>query len=136
MESATSPSKKNDNIPSPRESNGPVSSYRVPPYLTPKLVPLQLVILAIYPITVLLGVISNHPAESYFARKDNLINVLFLKLAWAWTSLAFFLHLIRVPQKIGPSTRYVIATVWWYLVTQWCFGPPIMDKVSRSKKSG
>ena len=48
---------------------------------------------------------------------------------WAWTSIAFFLHVARVPQKIGPVARYVSATIWWILVTQWCFGAPIMDKV-------
>jgi hypothetical protein len=96
---------------------------------TPGLVHLELVILAVYPLTVLLGIISNHPPESYFAQKSNLINLFFLKFGWAWTTIAFILHLSRLPQKVAPSVRYAAATIWWYLVTQWCFGPPIMDKV-------
>ena len=99
------------------------------PLLIPKLVPIQVLIFACYPLTVFLGILSNHPRESYFSRKDNFINVLFLKSSWGWTSLAFFAHLIGVPQKVGPLVRYGVATIWWYLVTQWCFGPPIMDKV-------
>jgi hypothetical protein len=73
--------------------------------------------------------VSNRPPESYFARKDNFVNVYFLKFGWLWTSLAFFAHTSQVTNVIGPFVRYVVATIWWYLVTQWCFGPPIMDKV-------
>jgi hypothetical protein len=97
--------------------------------VTPNLVPVQLIILALYPITVLLGILSNHPPESYFARKDNLINVFFLKFSWGWTSLAFLALLPHVPEKTRSLARFSVATIWWYLVTQWCFGPPIMDKV-------
>jgi Inositol phospholipid synthesis and fat-storage-inducing TM len=96
---------------------------------TPGLVHLELAILAVYPLTVLLGIISNHPPESYFAKKTNLINLFFLKFGWAWTTIAFIPHLSRLPQKVAPSVRYAAATIWWYVVTQWCFGPPIMDKV-------
>lgn len=135
MESTISASKKEpDNTQSAQKPNGSASSHRAPTSLAPRFVPVQLVIFALYPITVLLGIISNHPTESYFARKNNLVNVLFLKAAWAWTSLAFLLHVVRVPQKIGPLARYMTATVWWYLVTQWCFGPPIMDKVYLSNQ--
>jgi hypothetical protein len=100
-----------------------------PSIFAPGLVQLELVILVVYPLTVLLGIISNHPPESYFAKKSNLINLFFLKFGWAWTTIAFIPHLSRLPQKVAPSVRYAAATIWWYLVTQWCFGPPIMDKV-------
>jgi Inositol phospholipid synthesis and fat-storage-inducing TM len=118
-----------NDIPTSPKSNRTVPSKHTTPSLTPKLVHIQIIIFTVYPITVLLGILSNHPRESYFARKDNFLNVLFLKVAWAWTSLAFFSHIARVPQKVGPLARYGVATIWWYLVTQWCFGPPIMDKV-------
>ena len=95
----------------------------------PTLVQTELIILAAYPLTVLLGSISNHPADSYFALKRNFINVFFLKFAWAWTTVAFIPHLMILQKKVAPLTRYAVATIWWYLVTQWCFGPPIMDKV-------
>jgi len=118
-----------NDMPTSPKANGAASPKQTSPFLTPKLVPIHIIIFIIYPITVVLGILSNHPRESYFARKDNFINVLFLKSAWAWTSLAFFSHIARVPQKVGPWARYGVATIWWYLVTQWCFGPPIMDKV-------
>jgi len=113
------------------KQNGSISTKSATPSLTPQFVPLQIAIFALYPLTVVLGIISNHPPESYFARKDNLINLLFLKFAWLWTSIAFFTLLPFSPKKIGPTARYGVATIWWYLVTQWCFGPPIMDKVFR-----
>jgi Inositol phospholipid synthesis and fat-storage-inducing TM len=133
MEPTTSP----PNLP----SNGNISTAKAPtasqpsvsrtPSLSPRLSTLEIAILACYPVTMLLGIISNHPKDSYFARKDNFINVFFLKYSWAWTSLVFFWHLSRVPNKVRPIARYATATIWWYLVSQWCFGPPIMDKVSK-----
>jgi hypothetical protein len=129
---ASSPSMRTtDMIASTSKPNGTTPSKPATPSLTPKLIPIPVMLFAVYPITVLLGILSNQPPESYFSRKDNLINVLFLKSAWLWTSFAFFSHIARVPQKIGPVARYGVATIWWYLVTQWCFGPPIMDKVFR-----
>ena len=121
---------QSDDFAMTHKANGSVMPTPIGPFLTPKLAPVQIIIFAIYPFTILLGTLSNHPTESYFSRKDNIINILFLKLAWGWTTIAFFMHLARLPQKTRPLVRYVIATVWWYLVTQWCFGAPIMDKVS------
>ena len=134
MQSATSPSAGiYQNLPPSSKENGTLHNTSTNATLTPRVEPAQMAILAVYPFTVFLGFLSNHPPESYFARKNNFINILFLKFAWAWTSLAFFAHVARVPQKVGPSTRYAVATIWWYLVTQWCFGPPIMDKVVLTK---
>lgn len=118
-----------NNASSASKENGSLPKTTTNPTLTPNYDTARLAVLAVYPFTMFLGFLSNHPPDSYFARKDNLINVLFLKFAWAWTSLAFFAHVARIPQKMGPTARYAVATVWWYLVTQWCFGPPIMDKV-------
>lgn len=130
MQSTTSPSSGTaKNTSSASKENGFLPQTTTNPTLTPSFEPVRLALLALYPFTVFLGFLSNHPPDSYFARKDNFINVLFLKFAWGWTSLAFIAHATRVPQKIGPTARYAVATIWWYLVTQWCFGPPIMDKV-------
>ena len=115
----------------PYNTNGFLHPTSPPASLTPRLLPIQIIILAIYPITVVLGLVSNHPQDSYFARKDNLINVYLLKFAWFWATIAFFVHVVRVPKKLGPLVRYLAATIVWYLVTQWCFGPPIMDKLFR-----
>src|SRR5579859_4018796 len=113
----------------PPESNSSVQTPAQTTSITPTLVPVQLAILAIYPITVFLGILSNHPTNSYFAQKHNVINVLFLKMSWGWTTLAYLALVSHVPQKVNSLARYTVASIWWYLVTQWCFGPPIMDKV-------
>lgn len=132
MESTTTSSTSDANGTTVQKPNGNIIKPHkdTAPSLFPKLDSVQLVILTVYPITVLLGVLSNHPADSYFSRKDNFINIYFLKFGWLWTSVAFFAHIASVPQTVGPFVRYITATVWWYLVTQWCFGPPIMDKVA------
>ena len=130
MDTATRPSPriKDD---ATEKTNGipPTTTRAQTASLKPNLVPFQLAILALYPITVLLGILSNHPPESYFARKDNFVNVVFLKFSWGWTSLAFLALLPHVHEKARSLARYSVAAIWWYLVTQWCFGPPIMDKV-------
>ena len=125
------PNKTYAPVSSSQHTNGSLHSKAPPASLTPRLPLTQIAIVATYPITVLLGLVSNHPPDSYFARRDNFINVYFLKFAWFWTSIAFFAHVVRVPRKVAPLVRYLAATVVWYLVTQWCFGPPIMDKVFR-----
>ncbi len=73
-------------------------------------------------------------APSYFARKDNLLNVLFVKKGWAWISGVFVLFLVTHPalistrKKIEAATRWALVTAWWILITQWCFGPAIIDR--------
>src|SRR5579859_615104 len=119
MDSTTPDPLTQDGVPpSTQKPNGTIHSPSTRTTFTPKLLPIQLIILAVYPVTVLLGMISNHPPDSYFAQKDNFINVVFLKMGWAWTSIAFFLHLSRIPRKVAPLGRYVVATIWWILVTQ------------------
>ncbi|PGH17364.1 hypothetical protein AJ79_01248 [Helicocarpus griseus UAMH5409] len=122
--------------------------------------------LALYPLTLLLGsfysLISptarppTDPSSSsstvaptssttpvnYFARKGNIFNVYFVKVGWAWTTLAFISLLISQPafnnstlspnarlRRVGQALlRYVFVTVTWWLTTQWFFGPGIIDR--------
>ncbi|KAL4810693.1 inositol phospholipid synthesis and fat-storage-inducing TM-domain-containing protein [Aspergillus unguis] len=112
--------------------------------------------LAIYPATLLLGSLfsvlsptarqpppdpvsaeSGSPAApiNYFARKDNIFNVFFVKIGWLWFTLAFALIILAYPFSSNRGTkqaqagaRYALATVVWYLTTQWFFGPPIIDR--------
>ena len=86
---------------------------------------------------------QSHPAElapSYFAQKKNLFNVFFVKKGWFWTTLAYAMFLLMHP-SIGPSrslvltprrvqglVRYGITTFWWAVVTQWFFGPALIDR--------
>ncbi|RYP37667.1 hypothetical protein DL767_002840 [Monosporascus sp. MG133] len=79
---------------------------------------------------------QDHTAPSYFARKDNLLNVLFVKRGWAWVTAAFvafalFGHpalLASTRRRIHAVTRWALITACWVLVTQWCFGPPLIDR--------
>ncbi|KAK4238969.1 pectate lyase superfamily protein-domain-containing protein [Achaetomium macrosporum] len=78
-------------------------------------------------------------APSYFARKDNWLNVLFVKRGWAWISGAFFVFLGTHPafrgangwnlKRVGGAMiRWGLVTAWWVFVTQWFFGPAIIDR--------
>ena len=85
---------------------------------------------------------QSHPpdrAPSYFALKRNLVNLYFVKINWLWISLAFltflFFHRINgppgpvlTPRKLRGALRYLAATAWWFLVTQWFFGPALIDR--------
>ncbi|KAI5853473.1 inositol phospholipid synthesis and fat-storage-inducing TM-domain-containing protein [Tricharina praecox] len=90
----------------------------------------------IYPATLALAsafyLLSPSPSanESYFSHKGNLINVVFVKFGWFWTTAVFLLHLSRLRSSSKPKAllRWVLATVWWISVTQWFFGPPLMDR--------
>jgi len=78
---------------------------------------------------------------NYFARKDNIFNIYFVKIGWAWTTLAFvsllFTHQaythspveLRVKRTIQALLRYAVVTCAWVLTTQWFFGPAIIDRM-------
>ena len=80
-------------------------------------------------------------APSYFARKDNLVNIYFVKRGWAWVTLAFaLLHAYQhtlssssssrsSPRRLfHAAARYAAATAVWIFVTQWAFGPALVDR--------
>lgn len=82
-------------------------------------------------------------APSYFAKKSNVFNVYFVKIGWLWITLAFFL-LILSHSSLGPplqarltkrriqaTLRYLCITATWFAVTQWFFGPAIIDRSFR-----
>lgn len=72
---------------------------------------------------------------NYYNNKGNVFNQFFVKQGWAWTTLVIVLFYalqkpaVRPKPLIWALARYAVATVWWILFTQWCFGLPIMDKV-------
>ncbi|KAI9785170.1 MAG: hypothetical protein M1839_000808 [Geoglossum umbratile] len=82
----------------------------------------------------------SHLAPSYFAQKRNLFNTLFVKIGWFWTSLAFLVFVfshpsmgspvasILAPRRVRAMCRWLLVTGWWIAVTQWFFGPPLMDR--------
>ncbi|KAI8871439.1 hypothetical protein GQ42DRAFT_162011 [Ramicandelaber brevisporus] len=80
----------------------------------------------------------------YFANKNNVLNTMFVKMAWMWTTVAILPYATIVLSRVADSTqsisynirkvrnialRWVAATAYWYLMTQWCFGPPIFDRI-------
>lgn len=73
-------------------------------------------------------------APSYFARKDNLLNTLFVKRGWAWFTLAFALWIALHPAlrsqraRARAAARWGVVTAFWFVTTQWCFGPPLIDR--------
>ncbi|KAF2647168.1 hypothetical protein K491DRAFT_699805 [Lophiostoma macrostomum CBS 122681] len=118
---------------------------------------LEFLLISIYPATLLLGSIfstlspasrsapysaasQSHPPEfapSYFAHKRNVFNVYFVKVGWFWTTLAFTVFWSFNPgfgrswfskRRIQAAGRYAGVTLWWVFVTQWFFGPPLIDR--------
>ncbi len=138
----------------------PRARLRNPPYLP---TPTEALVLASYPALLIFGAVyslanpetragqydihaqsfvqdGSSPgavAPSYFARKDNLLNVVFVKRGWAWITGAFVLFLLTHPalaparMKAQAGVRWALVTASWILVTQWCFGPPIIDRSFR-----
>ena len=89
---------------------------------------------------------QSHPpdlAPSYFAHKSNIFNLYFVKVSWAWITLAFFIFLfnhpltgprnalVLTPRRLRALLRYSLATTWWVAITQWFFGPAIIDRTFR-----
>ncbi|KAM0803362.1 inositol phospholipid synthesis and fat-storage-inducing TM-domain-containing protein [Usnea florida] len=166
--SSSTPIKRNGTAPKPSTTTTPTTTTTTttpaqPPTnrLTALLpTPLETLLLTTYPTTLLLGSLfslldptarrapyspltQSHPpafAPSYFARKDNIFNVFFVKIAWFWISVAFFvfwgLHgsmggdvgLVLTPRRLRAAVRWALVTGWWGAVTQWFFGPGLVDR--------
>lgn len=137
----------------PITSQKTTTTARNTPYLP---TPTELVLLAGYPFLLLFGAVFSflspqtraapydalrHAhiqdpalAPSYFARKDNVVNVFFVKRGWFWITLAFFTFVLTHPafetgaRKARASVRWAVVTTWWVFVTQWFFGPAIIDR--------
>ncbi|KAL8369957.1 hypothetical protein RB595_000354 [Gaeumannomyces hyphopodioides] len=154
---------------SPPSSSSSSAQQRNPPHLP---TPAEAAVLALYPALLVFGSVfalvspqvraaaydagaqslRAADAPSYFARKDNLVNVLFVKRGWAWVSAAFAAFVLTHPHHTTNTTgrggrqqsqqqhvlgssrrlrailRWALVTGWWVLVTQWCFGPPLIDR--------
>ncbi|GMM37808.1 Scs3 protein [Saccharomycopsis crataegensis] len=126
----------------------------------------ELVVLCIYPTIMMVGQVmhlvrtlflSGNELENdwllhknYFTQKRNIINVIFVKQGWGWTSAVYFYLIgswvllkisplspksadgkscIPVRKVSGSILRYLMATLWWVFFTQWFFGRPLMDRV-------
>jgi hypothetical protein len=115
---------------------------------------LEAALLILYPSTLILGSLfalidpttrnapysiltqSHDPAfaPSYFAKKGNLFNTVFVKRGWFWITASYLLFLFTHPSTSGSArrvqglARWALVTVWWVFVTQWFFGPAIIDR--------
>jgi hypothetical protein len=73
-------------------------------------------------------------APSYFAKKSNIFNIFFVKQGWAWITFSYFFFLFTHPstaassKRVKGALRWGIVTIWWIFVTQWFFGPAIIDR--------
>lgn len=142
----------------PLTSTMPAGTIRTTPAARSPFFPtrLETLLLSIYPATLLLGSIlstitpafRNAPynpvlqsyepstAPTFFATKKNIFNVWFVKKGWFWTTAAFFLFLYTWPgfgkglsvRRIRATLRWSVVTLWWVFVTQWFFGPPLVDR--------
>ncbi|KAJ1928485.1 hypothetical protein IWQ60_002002 [Tieghemiomyces parasiticus] len=76
-----------------------------------------------------------HHLVYFFGNKHNVLNVVFAKWGWAWTTGAFATYVGAVINRRCPgswtqfATRWAAATAYWYLLTQWAFGPSLFDRV-------
>ncbi|KAI5792437.1 Fat storage-inducing transmembrane protein, partial [Peziza echinospora] len=92
-----------------------------------------IIMAAVYPVTLLLASLSTAifiPSKNYFSLKSNIFNVFFVKFGWLWTTIVYVIHAKRL-QRTSPLQsflRWALATLWWLFITQWFFGPPIMDR--------
>jgi len=94
----------------------------------------HLKVAAIYPISLFLASFSTvlfTPQPTYFSHKHNIFNTFFVKYGWLWTTLTYTYHATRLrhTRPLQAVLRWALATAWWVLVTQWCFGPPLMDRM-------
>lgn len=152
MSSPSGPTRRNGGAASPPKlistsplPDAPSASTTTETTLSPLLpTPLETLLLAIYPGTLLLGSIfsllnpparaapysalsQSHPAAlapSYFAHKRNFFNTFFVKIGWFWTTLAFAMFLLLHPSTGPPRTlvltpRRLQAALRWALVTAW-----------------
>ncbi|KAM4057176.1 inositol phospholipid synthesis and fat-storage-inducing TM domain-containing protein [Hirsutella rhossiliensis] len=120
---------------------------RHPPHLP---TPLERAALALFPVMLAFGTVFSlvspeTRAAPYFARKSNVFNVVFVKRGWGWTTLAFVVFLVThpsygsndnssntgwdlTPRRARAALRWTAVTGWWFLFTQWCLGPPVIDR--------
>ncbi|KAG6112553.1 hypothetical protein E4U13_004226 [Claviceps humidiphila] len=147
---------------SPPDQANKTAHESAPPRHSPFLpAPVERLLLALFPIILVFGTLfsavspqtrsapydaitqshSQDPnlAPSYFARKSNIFNILFVKRGWGWTTFAFYFFLLThpsggsggldlTPRRLRAILRWAAVTGWWFLVTQWFFGAPLIDR--------
>src|SRR5437763_199983 len=88
---------------------------------------LQGFIVLFYTLVVIVGLISKLE-ETYYQSKNNLLNRIFAKYGWFWTTVVYVAYLVinqnETPAwKLFSILRYIVATTYWRIMTQSFFGP-------------
>ncbi|RPA86815.1 hypothetical protein BJ508DRAFT_410993 [Ascobolus immersus RN42] len=130
MENGNTVRRRTSSTPTPKEAAEGIDKLPGPRTNTQ-----QLLLLSFFPATLIFGTLwcflSPHSSDpNYFSKKSNLFNVYFVKYGWLWTTLVFGLHAARLKPslQLQAIVRYGLATTFWIAITQWFFGPPIMDR--------
>jgi hypothetical protein len=93
-----------------------------------------------YVFTIVIGSIFGHlisfktywsnEVVTFWSKKSNFVNQYFVKIGWFWTSVCFFTYAILYAKfAIFRFKRWALATLYWFITTQWFFGPSIMDRI-------
>lgn len=89
--------------------------------------------------------INHDNTEGFFKNKKNILNIIFVKKGWAWTTLVIIIFYVLVyfknkknsEKNISQSNKnifkkalisYIMATLWWIFFTQWFFGYPLIHR--------
>jgi len=68
-----------------------------------------------------------------YTKKKSFVNQYFAKLAWAWTTLGIFVFFIfsgkSGKSKIYSIIRYFIASLYWFILCSWAFGPSVFNRI-------
>ena len=74
-----------------------------------------------------------HPLATthILASKRSLLNVIFIKWSWAWTTAVFLpLLLTSSVKRTRRLLQWVFATVAWLIFTTWFFGPSLFTRLT------
>lgn len=113
-----------------------------------KLTVIETVFLGSFLINFFVGKIIHFTSQheevyNYYNDKNNILNQLFVKKGWLWTTVVISMlyigaYISNHPHVSSINTgkvairaivNYAISTIWWWLFTQKCFGLPLMDKI-------
>lgn len=103
----------------------------------------QIVFFSIFPLIIVLGQFMSYfspdqTIHNYFTSRGNLVNTYFVKKGWLWTIITYIYMIYNKIKRKGfihkkvllySILRVFLITLCWILFTQWCFGPPLMDKI-------
>lgn len=69
----------------------------------------------------------------YLTEKKNFLNQIFVKKGWAWTIILLLFFLLSSQSSgSGSLKKLLAASVYWFLITQWTFGPSLLERIYRS----